>query len=423
MRPAFARITRRFVIFGLGFALTACIEMDLSGLDPDAGSGCYYCYETTWPVVPFEAAPTPVAGELTFRSLSVGTNHVCGITRLEGVQCWGARDVGTPAYRAVRTPAPIPDTHDLGQVSAGDSFACGVAPDARSLCWGANASGALGNGDPASTWSPSPTPVTGALACTIVSAASAIGSGAWYSAHTCGLAAGGAAYCWGGNGSGQLGNDATIPSFAPVPVAGGRAFEAISVGPQFTCGIARGGAPYCWGAGGDGQLGDPATVGNCAAPGSGAVLPCSTTPVRIPGGHAFTAITVGGGFACGLDATGAAYCWGANLNGQLGNGTNVWSFAPAPVSGSLRFTAISAGTSAACALTTSREAFCWGSNVVGQLGDATTTPSRIPVKVATTLQFASIAVGHDEACALTGEGVAYCWGSNEHGKLGNGRLN
>src|SRR5439155_26386902 len=86
--------------------------------------------------------------------------------------------------------------------------------------------------------------------------------------------------------------------------------------------------------------------------------------------------------SCGLTTSGAAYCWGFNKWGQLGNGTTTNSATPVPVSGGLTFEAISAGGQQSCGLTTGGVAYCWGWNARGQLGNGTTTDRYTPVKVA-----------------------------------------
>src|SRR6266851_5093539 len=63
--------------------------------------------------------------------------------------------------------------------------------------------------------------------------------------HTCGVTTGGAAYCWGNNGFGQLGTGTTTNSATPVAVAGALTFAAVSASTgSFTCGLTRGGAAY-----------------------------------------------------------------------------------------------------------------------------------------------------------------------------------
>jgi len=73
--------------------------------------------------------------------------------------------------------------------------------------------------------------------------------------HTCGLTTGGAAYCWGRNNYGQVGDGTDSTRTNPEAVSGGLVFQAISAGEAHTCGLTAGGAAYCWGDNGAGELG------------------------------------------------------------------------------------------------------------------------------------------------------------------------
>src|SRR3989441_542444 len=173
-----------------------------------------------------------------------------------------------------------------------------------------------------------------------VSAVVAAVSAGWV--HTCGVTSSGAAYCWGENNRGALGDGTTTSSLTPVAVSGGLTFAAVSAGSDFTCGVTTSGAAYCWGDNSQGKLGNGTTT---PTP--------STTPVAVSGGLTFAAVSAGDGHACGITRSGAAYCWGYNLSGQLGNGTTMSSATPVTVSGGLTFTAVSVGASETCGVTTS----------------------------------------------------------------------
>src|SRR2546425_524199 len=195
--------------------------------------------------------------------------------------------------------------------------------------------------------------------------------------HTCGLAtvAGAAPYCWGGNGSGQLGDGTTMSQSSPVLVQtpAGVSFTALTAGTAQTCGVTAAGVAYCWGANGSGQLGDGTTTSR-------------STPVLVqsPPGVTSTAVGAGASHAGGVTAAGAAYCWGGNGSGQLGDGTNTTNrltpvLVQAPAGES--FKAVTAGAVHTCGVTAAGTAYCWGRNVEGQLGDGTTTDRLTPVRV------------------------------------------
>jgi len=126
-------------------------------------------------------------------------------------------------------------------------------------------------------------------------------------------------------------------------------------------------------------------------------------------------------------------CWGANSNGQLGNGLLTSSATPVvvtatgatPLSG---VSSVATGTGFACAVLTagtSGTVRCWGANSFGQLGDGTTTRRTRPVKVlaagsAGLIGVTAVATGAGSACALLSTGSVRCWGLGTSGQLGNG---
>ena len=128
---------------------------------------------------------------------------------------------------------------------------------------------------------------------------------------------------------------------------------------------------WCWGADDQGQLGDDAQSGDD-----------SPVPVQVAGLTA-TAIAAGYNHTCAVLADGSAACWGANENGQLGDGTNEKRTSPVAVAGLSDISAIAGGSFHTCA--ESRGAIsCWGNNDAGQLGDGTTASHSTPAVVAAT---------------------------------------
>jgi alpha-tubulin suppressor-like RCC1 family protein len=189
----------------------------------------------------------------SYRSLTLGQHHTCGL-RLDGItECWGwnsAGQLGLGHTIGLGLPEAIGSSFGFQSVSAGDEHTCGVTTTGSAYCWGRGDSGQLGTGDVAS--SRVPVQVRGALTVSVLAAASV---------HTCGLIATGEAFCWGSNGDGQLGTGGNAGTRAePVAVSGGLRFRDIAAGARHTCGVTQDGGIYCWGFGGFGQLGNGLAV-------------------------------------------------------------------------------------------------------------------------------------------------------------------
>ena len=310
-----------------------------------------------------------------------------------------------------------PTSVAFASVTTGGAHTCGLSTTGAAYCWGRGEAGQIGVTSPASVCpldgrnfpcSLVPVAVQGGLTFTRLEAGGS---------HVCGLTSAGTAYCWGSNDAGQLGDNSAINRFAPVPVAGGLTFASVAAGAFHTCGVTAAGSAHCWGANDRGQLGDGTTTPR-------------SVPVAVTGGHSFLMITAGGfssGQTCALTGSGAAYCWGENGAGQLGIGTaDVAAHpAPAPVSGGIVFGSLSAGLgSHTCGLTPSGSAYCWGDNVFGALGDGSDVQRLAPVAVTGGIAFAQIVAGGfiGHSCGRTAGGQGYCWGENEVGAVGDGSL-
>ena len=363
--------------------------------------------------VTFSITAVDPSSPLRFASVSADALHNCGITTTDGPYCWGLNtygELGDGSTTDRLTPVAVAGGGSLVAVATGVRHSCGLTVTGTASCWGANVVGEIGDGT--TTQRNAPVPVAGDLSFTQLSAG--LGS-------TCGVTGSGTAYCWGLGHTGQLGNGSTTDRRTPVPVAGGVSFASISVGgvvPPFfldlngthTCAVTAPGAAYCWGVNEYGGLGDGTTTDRL-------------TPVPVAGGISFTSVTVGFRHTCGLTVEGSSYCWGLGHTGQLGDGTTNDRWTPTRVAGGVSLTSLSTGGFHTCGLTAEGAAYCWGSNLYGQLGDGTAPIQReAPVAVAGGLSFAGISAGGHHTCAVTADGVAYCWGFNDDGRLGIGTM-
>ncbi len=197
--------------------------------------------------VPDSPKPLRVESALSFRQVSLGEGHVCGVHQNGRLYCWGRNTEGqVGSYNSnvqVRGPALV-DLTDVARVAAGQRHTCAIDRAGKLYCWGDYLNRKL-----ESDWD-------GAL----VRSPTAFGDGNafyddvsvnWF--HSCVHERRGSLSCWGRNEEGQLGlgdTDArTLPSEVGMPT-----WHAFAAGQFHTCGF-LGSDVYCWGADDTSQLG------------------------------------------------------------------------------------------------------------------------------------------------------------------------
>ena len=357
-----------------------------------------------------------------WKTVSAGRAHTCAITVDSLAYCWGDGAFGKlgTGLNSSRKPAPVVALGDFKfvAISAGEESTCGIIRERAAFCWGSNAEGRLGNGDQNEISRSLPTPVSATFFSSVD-----VGRVA------CGLGEDLIAFCWGANADDQLGHfGGQPPPLDPCLNNNpkGCSLTPRQVSPNDTTPatyrrVSVGGHHVC----GISQEPDSLLAfcwgtGPFGALGNAAVT-TSPTSVPVAGGLRFLVIAAGGDHTCGIATSGATYCWGANGNGQLGRGTIGDAGTPNAVTPGA-FDSLTAGGQHTCALTSDGDAFCWGLGSSGQLGNGSTAVQRIPVTVGGALRFTALSAGEFHTCGVASDGSLYCWGRGADGQLGTGDL-
>lgn len=309
-----------------------------------------------------------------------------------------------PGQRPDKVELDVPAVGEmLDGLVAGGEHGCVRDGEGQMFCWGANGSGQLGDGTDDTRRIAQWVPIPAGV--------DAMAAG---DSHTCAVSEGSVS-CWGNDANGQLGNgDTEGAAQLPTEVAGLSEVVDVTAGNNHTCAIrdaGGGGRLHCWGRAADGQLG-PLATGDA-----------QTTPVEVSldcGGSACDVQDVAAGTAhtCAVAASGQVFCWGSNGAGQLGT-IGEGGAMPAAVEGLENIVAVTAGTLHTCAVDAAGAAYCWGSDNSDQLGLGDVGASEsTPMRVMLEDEVDSIAAGDSHTCAADGTDTVWCWGRNESGELG-----
>jgi len=211
-----------------------------------------------------------------------------------------------------------------------------------------------------------------------------------------------------------------------------------------TCAICSGGALWCWGGNGYGQLGDGTRTNR-------------STPVRVGARvgikDTWKTVSTSGGHTCAIHGDGSLWCWGDNMYGQLGDGTGITRISPVKVADK-SWKEVSAGEHRTCAVRKDGTLWCWsldktkrpvqigsattwrsvsysfartyaiqengmlwGWGTGGYLGDGTTTDRSSPVKIGIGQTWRLVHAAPYHTFAIKTDGTLWGWGASSHGQL------
>ena len=338
-------------------------------------------------------------------TVALGGFGGCVLTTLGELGCFGANtesEVGN-GTDAVEYHLPTFTLDDVVAVAAGDEHHCAIRAGGSVWCWGDNLGRQMGPLSVGNTDEPLPIEVTGMPQIVAIDAGDD---------HNCAIDVMGQVWCWGDNDNRQLGlggtttTDSADPTVVPMP--GGLAAIDLGLGQDHSCAVLEDNTVACWGDDDNGQLGDGASGTDS---GDAAVVPGLVAVNDVEGGEDHT---------CALTDLGELWCWGDNIDGQLGVGNTTDSATPQLVTLPATVDDVSLGDQFACAVLTTDQVFCWGEGTDFQLGNLSVARETSPLEVMglPADDLVEIEAGGRGACVITAGAERHCWGHSEEGQLG-----
>jgi alpha-tubulin suppressor-like RCC1 family protein len=306
--------------------------------------------------------PVQVTGLSDIVAVAAGGDHTLalesdGTVWAFGENGWGQLGDGTNTDRT----SPVQVLTGASQIAAGGTHSLALKPDGTMMAWGRNNYGQLGDGTTTAQNAPQAVPSFSGVAW--------IAAG---STHSIVAKTNGSVWAWGGNTYGQLGDGSATDRTSPVQTIGltGVMVAAVAGGEGHTLARTSTGLVYGWGLNNYGQLGD----GTGENP--------RFTPERVADVQNVAVIGAGASHCAAAETDGTVWCWGQGHRGQIGDGDPMPATVPILLAGPADVVDLAASNGDhTAAVTDSGEVWAWGANSDGQIGDGTDLDRMTPVKV------------------------------------------
>lgn len=337
--------------------------------------------------------PTPsiVAGVSDVASLAIGSYDfsvsVSVAVKTDGtVWQWGG------IYGSA--PVIVPDVSDVLSVSCGYTHALAIDSNGQawSWTWDTNGYGVRGDGTQVDTYS---------ATSVLLPASDVVIAGASGAFQSSVLTYDGKFFSWGSNENGKLGSGKLMNKAFPVHLPINEAVIHVSVNSTNGVCVTATNELYGWG-----QLDD---------------ITRQPTPFLIRS-NVVSAITGQQTSCLFLQTDGTVWGFGYNAFGQLGNGmqSSVPKEAPTQAGSIAGISQIAYSGMHALALSNDGSLWAWGANSNGQVGDGTTTGRKSPILVSGISNIIRVSASDNHSVAVKADGTVWAWGGNHHGQLGDG---
>jgi alpha-tubulin suppressor-like RCC1 family protein len=207
----------------------------------------------------------------------------------------------------------------------------------------------------------------------------------------------GTLWMWGYNPYGQLGTNDTITRSTPTQVGTATNWKQVACGYFNTTAVKTDGTLWSWGLYSDELFG------------------IRSTPKQVGNETNWKSVLCGKAHRGALKYDGTLWMWGDNGYGQLGLNDRTDRYTPVQeITSSTNWKQIVGGEDFTVAVKTDGTLWAWGSNYSGQLGDNTTAYRSTPRQIGTATDWKTVSAGKSHAAAIKTDGTLWAWGSNSY---------